>query len=215
VESAFDPVDEMAVSAMIRSLTKGRTVISTSHRLAVTADADCIFVLDQGRIVEQGSHDELLAANGGYAGLWRKQSGFRFSADGRHVEVDAARLKTFPILENLDEGKLAEIAPLFATETYPPGREIVRQGDLGDRFYIIVRGKAEVWRTEAQSGDTNWVGVLEDGDYFGEVTLITGFPRTATVRSVTVCTCISLERARFDRMLLRYPELQRQMSEAN
>jgi ATP-binding cassette subfamily B protein len=211
--SALDPVDEVEVSEMMRALAKGRTLISVTHRLSTTADADHIFVFDEGRIVEQGGHFELMAMNGVYATLWRKQAGFIFSADGTHVDVDAQRLKAFPILENLDEAKLTELAPFFATETFQPGREIVRQNDPGDKFYIIARGKVEVWRTEEQSGNTARVAVLQDGDYFGEITLITGFPRTATVCTVTVCTCISLERGQFNRMLERFPELQRHMSE--
>jgi len=213
VTSALEPADEVAVHAMLREVAKGRTVISASHRLATVADADHIFVFDRGEIVEQGSHFELLAANGIYAGLWRKQAGFTFSADGRHVDVDARRLKAFPILENLDEQKLAELAPFFATETFSTGREIVRQNDPGDRFYIVARGVVEVWRTEESSGHTRRVAVLQAGDFFGEITLITGFPRTATVRALTVCTCVSLERGQFNRMMDRFPELRRQLSE--
>jgi ATP-binding cassette subfamily B protein len=211
--SALDPADEIAVNATLRSVSEGRTVISVTHRLSTTADADHIFVFDRGEIVEQGSHFELLAANGLYANLWRKQAGFTFSSDGRHVDVDARRLKAFPILENLNEDKLAELAPFFATETFPSGREIVRQNDPGDKFYIVARGVLDVWRTEEQSGNTKRVAVLHAGDFFGEITLITGFPRTATVRSRTVCTCISLERGQFNRMMDRFPELRRQLSE--
>jgi ATP-binding cassette subfamily B protein len=122
-------------------------------------------------------------------------------------------LKAFPILDNLDEGQLAELAPFFATETFQPGREIVRQNDPGDKFYIIARGNVEVWRTEEQSGNTKRVALLQAGDFFGEITLITGFPRTATVRASTVCTCISLERGQFNRMMDRFPELRRELSE--
>jgi ATP-binding cassette subfamily B protein len=211
--SALDHTDELAVNETLRVLSKGRTVISVTHRLSTVADADYIFMFDQGEIVEQGSHFELLAAGGMYANLWRKQAGFIFSADGRHVDVDAQRLKAFPILENLDEEQLAELAPFFATETFQPGREIVRQNDPGDKFYIIARGKVEVWRTEEQSGHTKRVAVLQDGDFFGEITLITGFPRTATVRTLTVCTCISLGRGQFNRMMDRFPDLRRRLSE--
>lgn len=211
--SALDQADEVAVNETLRAAARGRTVVSVTHRLSTVAEADHIFVFDQGAIVEQGSHYELLAADGMYANLWRKQAGFTFSADGRHVDVDAHRLKAFPILETLDEDKLAELAPFFATETFQPGRDIVRQNDPGDKFYIIARGKVEVWRTEEQSGNTKRVAVLHDGDFFGEITLITGFPRTATVRALTVCTCISLERGQFNRMMDRFPELQRQLSE--
>ena len=83
---------------------------------------------------------------------------------------------------------------------------------MGDRFFLIARGKVEVLRSRS-AGRYKRLAVLDDGDYFGEITLITGFPRTATVRTVTVCTCISLERGQFNRMLERFPELQRHMSE--
>jgi ATP-binding cassette subfamily B protein len=211
--SALDPADEFAVHSILRTLSRGRTVISATHRLSTVADADHIFVFDSGAIVEQGNHLELLALDGTYANLWRKQAGFTFSADGKHVDVDAQRLKAFPILETLDEEMLAELAPFFATETFQPGRDIVRQNDPGDRFYIIARGKVGVWRTEEQSGHTRQIAVLEDGDFFGEITLITGFPRTATVRTLTVCTCISLGRGQFNRMMERFPELRQQTSD--
>ncbi|HWE51091.1 MAG TPA: ATP-binding cassette domain-containing protein [Bryobacteraceae bacterium] len=210
--SALDPVEEAAVSAIIEGLRKGRTMISAAHRLSTTAGADHIFVLDNGLVVEQGSHFELMALDGMYAYLWRKQAGFRFSADGAHVDVDGERLKAFPILENLDDAALSELAPFFATETFLPGREIVRQGDPGDKFYIIARGQVEVRRTEEISGQIAEVAVLQDGDFFGEITLLTGFPRIATVRTLTVCTCISLERGHFTRLLDRFPELKREVS---
>jgi ATP-binding cassette subfamily B protein len=211
--SALNPADEIEVNQTLRQLAGNRTVIAATHRLSTVAGADHIFVLEQGRIVEQGSHYELLALEGAYANLWRKQAGFTFSTDGRHVDVDARRLMAFPILGRLDEEKLAELAPYFATETFSPGREIVRQNDPGDKFYIIARGKVEVWRTEEQSGNTTSLAVLQDGDFFGEITLITGFPRTATVRAKTLCTCVSLGRGQFNRMMDRFPELRNHLSE--
>lgn len=213
IASSLEPADELSVNEVLRNLRIDRTVISMTHRLATVADADHIFMLEDGRIVEQGSHFELMAAEGAYAALWRKQAGFNFSSDGRHVDVDAARLKSFPILEKLDDDRLTELAPYFATETFQPGREIVRQNDPGDKFYIIARGKVEVWRTEEHTGRIMRVALLQDGDFFGEITLITGFPRTATVRTLSVCTLISLERGQFNRMLENSPELFREMSD--
>jgi ATP-binding cassette, subfamily B, multidrug efflux pump len=54
---------------------EGKTVIAIAHRLSTIAAMDRLIVLDAGRIVEQGSHHELLAANGLYARLWQHQSG--------------------------------------------------------------------------------------------------------------------------------------------
>jgi ATP-binding cassette subfamily B multidrug efflux pump len=50
-------------------------VIAIAHRLSTIARMDRLVILDKGRIVEQGTHDELLAADGHYAALWRRQSG--------------------------------------------------------------------------------------------------------------------------------------------
>ncbi|MDE3197682.1 MAG: cyclic nucleotide-binding domain-containing protein, partial [Acidobacteriota bacterium] len=213
VASALDASQENSLNATLRELAKDRTVISVTHRLSSAADADYIYVFDEGAVVEEGSHFELMARNGFYAKLWRKQAGFRFSADGSHVDVDAERLKLFPILENLPDDVLADLAPYFATETFPAGRDIVRQNDPGDKFFIIARGKVDVWRTEEHSGETSRIAVLQDGDFFGEITLITGFPRTATVRTATVCTCISLGRGQFTRLIERFPDLRQHLSE--
>jgi ATP-binding cassette subfamily B multidrug efflux pump len=53
----------------------GKTVIAIAHRLSTIARMDRLVVLDHGRIVEQGTHAELIRANGHYAALWRRQSG--------------------------------------------------------------------------------------------------------------------------------------------
>ena len=79
--SALDSEVEAAIQEQLDDLMKGRTVIAIAHRLSTIARMDRLVVLDQGRIVEQGSHADLLLANGAYARLWRRQSG------GFHDEV--------------------------------------------------------------------------------------------------------------------------------
>ncbi|MFI1225992.1 MULTISPECIES: ABC transporter ATP-binding protein [unclassified Streptomyces] len=72
--SALDPRAEEAVYDRIRTLSEGRSVILITHRLGSTRAADRIIVLDGGRLLEEGTHDSLLAADGEYATLWRKQA---------------------------------------------------------------------------------------------------------------------------------------------
>ena len=73
--SALDSEVEAAIQEQLEGLMKGRTVIAIAHRLSTIARMDRLIVLDHGRIVEDGAHAELLAANGAYARLWRRQSG--------------------------------------------------------------------------------------------------------------------------------------------
>jgi ATP-binding cassette, subfamily B, multidrug efflux pump len=73
--SALDSEVEGAIQQSLGTLMANKTVIAIAHRLSTIARMDRLVVLDRGRIVEQGTHDELLRAGGHYAGLWKRQSG--------------------------------------------------------------------------------------------------------------------------------------------
>jgi ATP-binding cassette subfamily B multidrug efflux pump len=73
--SALDSEVEAAIQQSLETLIAGKTVIAIAHRLSTIARMDRLVVLDHGRIVEQGSHAELLRLDGHYASLWRRQSG--------------------------------------------------------------------------------------------------------------------------------------------
>ncbi|WP_299414579.1 ABC transporter ATP-binding protein [Acaryochloris sp. IP29b_bin.148] len=75
--SAVDNETEAAIQRSLDRITVDRTTIAIAHRLSTIRHADCIYVMEQGRIVEQGKHEQLLTHNGIYAQLWRVQTGQR------------------------------------------------------------------------------------------------------------------------------------------
>src|SRR5205823_974246 len=88
--SALDSEVEAAIQSSLGTLMAGKTVIAIAHRLSTIARMDRLIVLERGRIVEQGSHDELLRHGGHYAALWRRQSGGFIDADMQAAERTAA-----------------------------------------------------------------------------------------------------------------------------
>ena len=101
--SALDSEVELAIQEQLLGLMEGKTVIAIAHRLSTIARMDRLIVLEQGRIVEQGSHDELLRRKGHYERLWRHQSGGFLGH-----EVVTTETATEPVNEHEPEEKHIE-----------------------------------------------------------------------------------------------------------
>ncbi len=73
--SALDPIAEYNLNKAMHEAAEGKTVFYISHRLSTTRDADRIIMLEKGRIIEEGTHEQLLERDGEYARMWRAQAG--------------------------------------------------------------------------------------------------------------------------------------------
>jgi ATP-binding cassette subfamily B protein len=205
--AALDPGTEVAINETLERLSKGRTVLAVTHRLASAVNCHRIFVMDKGRLAESGTHADLLAQNGIYAALWHKQDGILASDDGSHAGITVERLKQFPILSMLGDEMLRELSVAqFVTENIPAGRNVVVEGDPGDKFYIIARGRVDVLNRDP-SGKDQSVMVLEQGDNFGELALLRNTPRSATIRTLVPCIFLTLQRHHFQNLLDGSPEI--------
>ncbi len=92
--SALDTHTEREIQSALKTVSQNRTTLVIAHRLSTVVDADEILVLDQGRIIERGRHDDLIAQNGAYASMWNRQ---KEAAEARErlqaVETDAGDVK--------------------------------------------------------------------------------------------------------------------------
>jgi ABC-type multidrug transport system fused ATPase/permease subunit len=76
--ASLDTNTEENIQRSLEVLSQDRTILMIAHRLSTVTGADCIHVLHEGRIVESGTHEELVTRKGRYAGMWTKQTGQRF-----------------------------------------------------------------------------------------------------------------------------------------
>jgi cAMP-dependent protein kinase regulator len=113
-----------------------------------------------------------------------------------------AFLRTVPILQTLNATEVAKIADSLEPVEYNEGETIIEQGDIGDTFYLMLEGEALVKKTLQPSVQSEEVGHLRPGDYFGEISLITDQPRAASVIAAAGgCRCVYLDRPTFIRLL--------------
>jgi ATP-binding cassette, subfamily B, bacterial len=198
--SSLDPGTEQMINNTIGSLVKPNTIISVTHRLQNVVNADRIFVMNKGVLVDYGKHEELLERCDDYIQLWRKQSGFNISEDGTEADITVERLKQIPLFNELEEDILTEMKYYMQSEKFEPEQNVIEQGYIGEKFYIIVRGRVEVLLRKDLTGQRR-LAVLEAGDYFGEMALLRKIPRTATVKTLTPCTFLTMSRSQFQKII--------------
>ena len=112
-----------------------------------------------------------------------------------------------PFFQNVGAATIAEVTRLLRPREYPAGAVIVRRGEPGDCMYFIASGEVEI----EVSPDLLRLGT---GEFFGEIALLTGAPRTASVTAAEACTLLQLDIVEFRELMGRQPDLARVIYEA-
>ena len=110
-------------------------------------------------------------------------------------------LKKVEILKSIDPYELGQICDALKTENFKKGDCIIKQGDRGDVFYILDEGKAHAEKVFEEGKKAEKVKDYESGGFFGELALLKGEPRAASIIADSNCRCLSLDRMAFKRLL--------------
>lgn len=212
VAASLDPESEIVLNETISRVNQGRTFVAVSHRLKTVSHADLIYYFQEGRVIEYGTHQELLERQGAYHSLWQKQQGFQLSLNGE-VVIEVERLRQMPFFAYMNEDLLHEIKDLLMTEKITNGQHVFRQGEAGNKLYIIARGKVEVSKRNAKGVNVR-VAVLQDGDHFGEIALLEDAHRNANITALTDCTLLTLTRKQLLPLLDRYEDMKAKLNQS-
>lgn len=207
VTSALDPISGAAIEELLNTMVLDHTIISITHRLSSVVKADLIVVLDKGKVVEKGTHKELLAQGGLYAQLWDKQQGFVYNDATKGTQVIPQWLTLVPLFTSLSPKFLNELSQEFVMERADADQIVFNENDHGEKFYILVAGIVEI--VTHRDGEEVILAKLTDGDFFGEVALLFDTPRNATVRSKGVSIFLTLHYHKFQQVFQKLPEEQK------
>ena len=116
-------------------------------------------------------------------------------------------LQSVPIFRTLGKESIDFIVEKLKFKTFDKGQTIVKVGDPGDEMFIIISGKVNVIIFPQDNSEGQVVANLGPGDYFGEMALLTGEPRSASVVSEDECEAFALQQNDFNVILERFPSI--------
>jgi CRP/FNR family cyclic AMP-dependent transcriptional regulator len=110
-------------------------------------------------------------------------------------------LRAVPLFEDLSQKQLKKVADLAEVARFMAGATIVKQGEIGDSFYVVLTGQAKV------VANKKTMNHLLPGDHFGEISLLDGGPRSASVVAETEMTLVIITQKDFLALLAKDPEI--------
>ena len=122
-------------------------------------------------------------------------------------------MSKIPLFSEMDPYERSKVVDAFKQASFGADEYIVREGDWGDIFYIIEEGKAVAKKTLEPGKPQEKVKDYNTGDYFGELALLRGEPRAASILSTTPIKCVTLDRFAFKRLLGPFEDILKRNAE--
>ena len=110
-----------------------------------------------------------------------------------------------PLFEVLNDQERAALIEEMELETHEEGSVIISEGDPGDSMYVISSGEVKVYTRGTGKSGTVYLAKLGEGDFFGEVSVLTGKPRTATITASQPTELLRLDKEKLDNALAKHP----------
>ena len=117
------------------------------------------------------------------------------------------QLKNIPLFAFVDEADLELIADKLELETYKNGTVLIKEGEIGDCLYLLKSGRVKVYAISEETGQQIVLSHLENGDHFGEMSLISGEKRSANIVAVTDVEVWKLSKPVFDALIMKNPSI--------
>src|SRR3954465_11684925 len=123
-------------------------------------------------------------------------------------DAKAELLKRVPLFSKLNKTALQDVAHIADEIDLPAGKEMATEGDRGREFFVLLNGEAEGTKGGSR------INTMKEGDFFGEIALVTKMPRTATVTATTDVDVLVITERDFDALLKNTPEIGRGVAAA-
>ncbi len=171
--------------------------------------------LEEGNIpAALAAHQKLLVWRPNDAAMHERVARTIAAARDREEQasLSSRSLDSIPLFSGIPKEELVSVLTSVRPQRVPAGQVVVREGESGDTLFLIVQGTLRV-STRGPDGEDVALAALGAGDFFGEVALLTGRPRTATVLALTEAELLALDRATVDRLRARHPQIEASLTE--
>ena len=127
--------------------------------------------------------------------------------------VEQQKVPKSPLFEVLNKDERDALVKEMELESHEEGSVILHEGDPGDSMYVITEGEVKVFTRSTGKTGSVYLAKLGEGDFFGEVSVLTGKPRTATITASRPTELLRLDKEKLDNALAKYPGIRKVLDE--